>query len=287
MGQISRHVLLGRIGERDELSCDLINWRPLSAWPDLMPGIMKADSTDPLVQERLKAARRWADERDASTRRREQEPVARERRHSALERRRAEAEEELQHRSAHQASTAPAAGRASYSRVYGGLIALGLLLLVIVIVMTPGKQTTDGSDCTLPPAPGVNWSNCFKEGLVLKGGDLNGAIMKNMKLSWANLSGSRLQGADLSYSELSVALLRAADLRNAVLIGASLRGADLRKADLRQANLGYTDLSGADLQGADLRGAILDSAIWIDGRYCGPGSVGQCRFSTPPPRNRL
>ncbi|MFQ5488207.1 MAG: pentapeptide repeat-containing protein, partial [Gammaproteobacteria bacterium] len=240
MGLVSRHVLLGRIGESDELSCDLINWRPLSAWPALMPAIMKADSADPLVQERLQAARRWADERSALTRRQAQEPepVARERRHLTPERRQAEPEEELQHRSAHHLPAASAAGNGGYSHVYGGLIAMGLLLVVtVVIVMVPGKQVADGSDCTQPPAPGVNWSNCFKEGLVLKGGDLSGAVMKNMKLSRANLSGGRLQGADLSYTELSVALLRTADLRNALLIGASLRGADLRNADLRQANL--------------------------------------------------
>ncbi len=288
VGHVSRHILLGRISECDELSCDLINWRPLSAWPDLIPAAMKADASDPLAQERLQAARRWADERSVLVRRQEQEPVAMERRHMTPERRHKEAEEELQHRAARQASPPPVAGTGGYSRVYAGLIALLLLLAVAaLIVMVPVRHAELGSDCAQPPAPGVNWSNCFKEGLILEGGDLSGAVLKNMKLSGANLSGSRLQGADFSYTELSVALLRAADLQNATMIGISLRGADLRDSDLRQANLAYADLRGADLRGADLSGAILDSAIWTDGRYCGPGSMGQCRFSVPPPRDRL
>ncbi len=283
-GLVSRHVLLGRIGEGDELSCDLIDWRPLSGWPELIPEPLTADDSDRQAQERLRAARRWADERDQVSRRHEEMPVADERRRGA-ERRRAEDRDELRHRMARRAQRAVTAhGGMGWGVLLGGGL---LLILLAVMLLAPRKAPQVGSDCSQPPAPGINWSNCFKEGLVLPGGDLQGALLKNMKLTGARLGRSRLAGVDLSYTELSVADLRHADLRRAVLIGASLRGADLSGADLRQANLAYGDLRGADLSGARLAGARLDHAIWVDGRYCGVGSVGECRFRPAPPRDRL
>ena len=46
---------------------------------------------------------------------------------------------------------------------------------------------------------------------------------------------------------------------------------------MERADLSYADLRGAMLLGIQLSQARLDSAIWIDGRLCGPGSVGECK----------
>ena len=64
-GLISRYILLGRINDGDEVSGDGEEWLVIRDIPELIPDVMKGDASDPLVQERLQAARRWADERGA------------------------------------------------------------------------------------------------------------------------------------------------------------------------------------------------------------------------------
>jgi uncharacterized protein YjbI with pentapeptide repeats len=43
------------------------------------------------------------------------------------------------------------------------------------------------------------------------------------------------------------------------------------------AKLEGANFEGADLDGANLSSADLGGAIWVDGRICGPASVGACR----------
>ncbi|MET0559721.1 MAG: pentapeptide repeat-containing protein [Solirubrobacterales bacterium] len=98
--------------------------------------------------------------------------------------------------------------------------------------------------------------------LVLRGVDLQDAVLPEAELFRCDLAGARLKGADLRSANLKVANcacceFRAADLRGARLEGADLRDADFREADLRRAELCDADLRGGDLRGAHLRGAIL------------------------------
>ncbi len=287
MKQISQYILLGRLGEGDEVSCDLVTWHPPAAFPGLVPDIMGADPGDPLARQRLLAARRWADERAVPDRRQAGQQVDEERR-SREDRRRPAPDTVPRRLKEAGRGKEEAAGRAALRRPVTMLL-LGLVAVVgVMMILGPGNDDKGTAiDCDHPPAPGVNWSNCFKEGVDLHGADLRGAHLKNMRLTGARLNEARLHGADLSYSELAVASLGGADLGDSVLIGAGLRGADLRGADLRGANLAYADLRGARLQDAVLEGAVLGSAIWTDGRYCAPQSVGSCLFSEPPPRDRL
>ncbi|HHH35912.1 MAG TPA: pentapeptide repeat-containing protein [Gammaproteobacteria bacterium] len=284
-GLISRHILLGRIAEDDELSFDLVTWHPRDAFPELVPAVMQGEVTDRQAAERLEAARRWADERTGGDRRQGDGMVAQDRRRGRDRRRGSQ--------SGRPPRTTPEAlpdgGAGQGGRRWAWVLIPPALLLggILVAVMKPGDETAAVIDCDSPPRAGIDWSNCFKEGVDLRGADLRGARMRNMRLTAARLGQARLRGTDLSYSELAVASLAGADLRDGVLVGAGLRGADLRSADLRGANLAYADLRGARLAGADLRGAVLGSAIWTDGRYCAPRSVGSCVFSAPPPRDRL
>lgn len=282
LGLITRYILLGRIGEEDELSADLLEWKHLSELPELIPPVMQADENDPLAQERLQAARRWEDERAISP-----SPVA-DKGEGVAERRSQESAEETLHCPLwHVEEDKRVASRTRAARL-GGVIGLGVFIaLVAAVLLSRPAQEGAEADCNQPPHPGVNWSNCTMEGVALSGSDLRGALMKNMRLSRAVLTAANLATADLAYATLSVADLRRANLRDARLIGASLRGANLSGADLQGADLSYANLTGAHLDGANLRGARLDKAIWVDGRYCGSGSVGQCRFTAPPPANRL
>ena len=279
VGLIMRYILLGRISEADELSTDLLEWKHLSELPELIPPLMQADKDDPLVQERLQAARRWEDERGLTS-------LPTKGAEDKTERRSPDGtgNETLHHRHGHQEGER----KADFcTRRLVGLIGLLLFLVVLATILLSRPEQEAGPDCSQPPHPGVNWSNCLKEGARYPGSNLSGAVMKNMKLSRAVLSEANLAHADLAYAILSVADLHQADLRGARLIGASLRGADLRGAQLQGADLSYANLSGAHLEDANLSGTRLDKSLWIDGRYCGVGSVGQCRFATPPPANRL
>jgi len=46
---------------------------------------------------------------------------------------------------------------------------------------------------------------------------------------------------------------------------------------LRDADFGQANLQGANLTGVKLNGVKLGQAIWVDGRVCANGSVGECR----------
>lgn len=114
------------------------------------------------------------------------------------------------------------------------------------------------------------------------GCDLIGANLMRKHLPKADLT-----QADLSDANLSMANLSEVNFIDARLVGANLRMSNLRGADLRRALLRDAKLTGAKLQKANLQGAILDDAnlkganlsgaIWIDGRECGPGSIGHCK----------
>lgn len=285
-GLIQQYVLLERIDDKTELSHDLDTWKCLSDLPELIPDVMKGDLSDPQAQERLMAARRWADERSRTAYGLQQaedgaaEWDGRDRRHH-------DAWPVTGHK-AHSSLAALDERDDARSRFRGALLAVVILIVVTALIFfnTP-PQVEEADSCSLPPQPGVSWSSCHMEGADLQGQDLAGADMRNMNLIGVNLSHARLKGANLSYARLSMADLRNADLASAVLIGAGLRGANLSGANLSGADMSYVELTGADLSGANLEGARLENAIWTDGKFCGPGSVGRCKAIPRPSKKRL
>jgi len=276
-GLISRYILLGRVSDSDEVSSDGEEWIVIRDIPELIPNVMKEDASDPLVQERLQAARRWADERDVerrgererhalsqqnirgSDRREEEQSPVIEHRH-----RRAEREREL---------FADSQGRWTMLMITGTIaVVAGIFLL---FYKPPPPQL--GADCSSPAAPKVNWSNCVLDGAHLGGLNLSGAMLYSASLTAADLREVKLEDGNLSYAALSIANLEDADLRGAVLTGAKLRQARLNNAHLDNADLSYADLTGADLSGVKMHNTKLGNAIWTDGRRCLPGSVDVCQ----------
>ncbi len=104
------------------------------------------------------------------------------------------------------------------------------------------------------------------EGRILYMQDFYGASFLRANLVSAQLFCANLSFADLSFANLSDANLSGADLSDANLNSADLSGADLRDADLRDANLSFANLSDANLSGA----------IWVNGKVCKEGSIGEC-----------
>lgn len=269
-GLISRYILLGRLEMDDELSMDRTIWAPVSEHDGLIPGVMKGDMNDPFVVERLKAARRWADERE-----REDSLAGEGNGRKAGERRDQRELDEFSHRDW---SHRDPLGTQTDNPLLGWLIlvlvicAIGAGGYYVYINRTPPVQI----DCAAAAAAGVNWSNCQLPGSELTGRALPGAVLTNTNLAGSRLGGADLHNANLSYANLGQAELLKTNLANALLLGANLRGANLQGADLRGANLSFANLSEANLDGVNLEGALLHKAVWIDGRVCADNSLGDC-----------
>ncbi|MDJ0807297.1 MAG: pentapeptide repeat-containing protein [Gammaproteobacteria bacterium] len=162
------------------------------------------------------------------------------------------------------------------------VVALSVTLLLISAVLALSlwsglPQEQNAADCSAKAAPRVNWRHCVMRGIdvgdaSLAGANLDSAILREAKLTATDLSGANLRYADLSGADMSYA-----QLNRAALIGANLQGANLAEADLTDTDLRFADLSGVRLQGALLSRTRFDEAIWIDGKPCAAGSVGECR----------
>ena len=270
-GLVSRYILLGRIRVKDEISPDGEDWIPVTEVPELIPDVMKEaarNRDDPETQERLAAARRWADERHDpdghgdDDRRDEEDPELAEHRRAVAKRER---------------EKGIGWGRGTQYAV--------LVIIILAVVATPfllpSGEGPGEPQCEAPPSPGVNWSSCDLEQGGFANADLRGAYLRNVNLGGAVLRAADLSETDLAYADLSGAAMQGASLAGARLKGADLRGADLANADLQGADLSYVDLRGARLDGADVNGARLDHALWRDDIVCLPGSVGTCKPGKP------
>ena len=276
-GLVSRYILLGRVLLTDEVSIDREIWRLVQEVPELIPEITRGDASDPVTQERLNAAKRWADERLARDRRAEQPPNQELQSRRAGERRQTEPVAVVQHRVA-KTNRSIEIKKSPVARGYGLMMALaGAGVLVLAFFFMPRQETQNAiRDCLSSAHPKVEWSGCKMEGAQLDRVNLQGAQLRETILNGASLQEANMKDANLSYAELNFSNLRLVDASGAILLGASLRGANLANANLRGANLSYANFAGADLSSANLEGAILDNAVWTDESKCAPQSIGRC-----------
>lgn len=261
---VANHVLLGRLDPSDEVSMDQLEWQPLMTVHTLLPvELLELQAThDPerkrWLEERLKAAHRWADERTHQDRRLQENaagPRGEERRKISV------SSDVLALPHLH-----PALERWPSRRRYLGamivvsaLVSLVTLGLVFYQPVNPFKVgvVPEQPQCQHNAAPRVNWSGCDKQEIRLRGTDLSGSNLTYANFTRADLSGSRF--------------------RKALLSGANFSQANLNDVDLDGADLSYSDLRGATLVSASLKDAVLDRTIWQDGRECAVGSRGRCR----------
>lgn len=263
--QISQSLLLGRFRVSDEVSEDQESWVMIQSRQDLLPEVLQEDPSDELAQERLMAARRWADER------RPQHGT-----HAEL-RRSPEPDELQEYRSHRESIYKNFLQRREFSIVQTLLVLLAVAGLIYAgFHFSPGTQI-EQPVCDAAARPGVNWRNCRMPGLQLLNSDLQGANLDSANLNGANLFGSNLSSASLMYTDLSMANLSYVDFRQARMKGSNLQHTDLSYADFSDADLSYADFNGAKMQNVRLDGARLDNAIWVDGRTCLKGSRGECR----------
>ncbi len=253
-GLISKDILLGRIHPSDLLSQDREVWRKASTIREVLPEVIKYRN-EPNYKERLRAARRWADERDTVR------------------------EIDDNGQSKHYQPRKKVTHLRIKTTSIVGLLGVAAIISGIIFVMfmfTPDNPLAK-IDCFAPIAAGASFDGCHLprkdfSRLNLKSISLKNALLKNTRFTYTDLSGSHLDYANLSHADLSHAKLIQASLR-----AADLRGAYLNATDLSQADLSYADLSGAKAARINLSGTLLNQTIWFDGQVCKKGSVSQCQ----------
>lgn len=263
---ISRYLILDRIQLHTEVSQDQQNWSPVSDYPALVPEVVRHAHT-PEGAKALSLARIREDERSA--RENQQLPPDDDRR----------ANEDQVTRLHRQLKDDVLKSYKNRMGLYQHAVTIIAAITVVIILLTVfyrPERHFNGADCNQPAAPGIVWSGCDKQGDNLAAMDLHSAVFNSTRLQQAILDRSRLDNADLSYADLSQASLIQASLKNARLLGTVLRKANLQQADLSNADLSYADLTDASLERAKLSGAKFDQAIWVNGRTCLQGSVGEC-----------
>lgn len=247
---ICRFIILGRIGENDEVSQDGSYWRSADEVPELASGVRnllqmssRSQAADPeWSEERAKAVLRWLDDRkspDPRARKPAEDVPSGPNQRTGQERRQAPetAEQHIYREWRGEFDAWLRQYRKRYGFVWavlGSFVLIATLFTLFYQPVNPIKMGLEihASNCESPAIKGVNWSGCIKDDTLLVGADLNGAE----------------------------------------LVGTSLQRTNLSHADLRHANL-----TQARLDNADLTGARLGEAIWTDGRICAADSVGQCK----------
>jgi uncharacterized protein YjbI with pentapeptide repeats len=134
-----------------------------------------------------------------------------------------------------------------------GALAFGAAISGWALSAVPAQA----ADCRSQAAPGVDWQDCTKSNIVIRG---------------ANLANANLTGTDLTMTDLRSTTLTGAKLQKATLVRSSLAGANAAGADFSRVEAYRTSFSGiiapgsafssAELQRADFTGAELTNAIF-------------------------
>jgi len=286
-------LLLGRFGWDDPATQDGRQWQALKLYPEILSALEPSARTSAVIageplpvswhNERVAAARRWADERTGIDRRTGEETAHIEASADGDDRRSLD-ERRLQRELLQvviwrrlRRDLAAAYERSGASRL-GWMPVVGVAVIALAIAIWQREPSTIAvslgsrvADCSAPAGPYVNWSGCDHSGARLPDAPLRGA-----RLAGARLAGTDLRRADLVYADLSGSNLTGARLPQALLFGANLTGADLSEAILDGADLRFADLRNARIDRAVLNGAVLGNAIWLDGRRCAVASIGRC-----------
>ena len=252
-GLISKHILLGRIHPSDLLSQDKELWRKASSIPEIMPDIIK-NRNDPNYKERLKAARRWADERG------EVREVS------------DSGEEKIYH----------PRKKVTHLKIktMSTIGFLSLLVSIAVIVYATFVFTPDDPlasvDCSATGQDGLLFDGCHLQRRNFTGKSLKNTSFRNALLQNSQLKQTGLQNSVMDYANLSHADVSGANLTDASLRAVDFRGAVLQGTNFTRADLSYADFTGAKASKIKLTGAKLANTIWFDGRVCLKESVGRC-----------
>ena len=249
-GMIQQYIILKRVHPNDLMSQDKENWSKVASIPALIPDVIKHKS-DENFDERLKAAKRWADDRG-----------------------KVRGDE----------SSEGFIPRKKITHI--GISTMGWTSIAIFIVFimaivfaffyfTPENQSKQ-INCYNQPAKKIVFNGCELSGKNFSKQMIQYASFKNAHMNNINLSQSILSYSQMQYSDLSHSNLTASKLDHVNLTAAILTGAILHRTDFSYANLNYANLKGAKVKNINLTGASLSKTIWFNGKTCAQGSVGRC-----------
>lgn len=264
MALLKSNLQLGRIDAQTEISADQQHWQPLG-------DVLELEIIEPVIPPSL-----TIDERDGFDRRNDQPLTEAEREMRRKQRRKQEPDFLIQQRQ--QRSELLKKLKPERPTRFWPILIISLILIGIFAsaVLFPTPSTLSEANCESAPASAVNWENCLKPGMDIPSATLTGANLRNSGLAMSNMMSVELNGADLSYADLQLSNLSYASMQGANLKGANLQQTDLSYSNLTDSDLSFANLRDANLGGSDLQNAKLDKAIWIDGRICAAGSIGEC-----------
>ena len=149
------------------------------------------------------------------------------------------------------------------------------------------------ANCDAIPGDGVDLSNCqFSDEQDLTGTYIPNAnlsftgfikvifdksIMMNSILSYGNFPDSSFIRANLYEANLEGGNFEKTNFSSANLTRVNFKGASLIESNFKNSNLFEADFTGANILNANFEGANLNNTIWIDGKKCNLGSMGQCK----------
>ena len=169
-------------------------------------------------------------------------------------------------------------------------VSLAATLVAAFSVLSSG--TAQAADCSASAAPGVDWTGCDKEIIIMSGSDLSGATLvetdftstdlrdsnllaanfEKATLVRASLARSKADGAKFdrieayrtNFSELmaSGATFASAEIQRSNFTGAKLDNVDFTKAELGRADFADADISGAKFGLANLARADFSKATF-------------------------
>lgn len=115
------------------------------------------------------------------------------------------------------------------------LLGLGLLAASGALNLVSSDLASAAVDCRRDAAPGIDWTDCEKKLIILRGADLKAAVLTDV---------------DFTSTDLRDTNLLAANLEKATLVRASLAGANAKGAKFDRIEAYRTDFSGINAQGA-------------------------------------
>lgn len=260
-GQISQEILLGRHRLDDEVSHDKEEWIKLGDVAEILPSILTADSDDPDIQDRLAAARRWADERrgiDVKTSKNQRD-----------------ISEDIKR--LHDLKSDNQNKNSGFMTCFQIGAVITVFFAVIFLAFQYSPEKIQAINCSAEVKENTLFNGCDLNQVNLSFHNLKMVSFMNTHLYKANLDGANLFKANLKYAQLSSASMQQTNLSQANLKGANLLEANLSKANLSDADLSYADLRKANISETNFSNANLSNAIWIDGSTCKKGSLGICR----------
>lgn len=135
------------------------------------------------------------------------------------------------------------------------------------------------ADCGDAPRAGVDWHQCEKNRLILRGANLQGAKLSETALNGSDFAKANLAGADLTRASVERARFSDASLERAKLVRligyrtnfseARMAGVDLTKAELMRSIFKSAAMPNANLEKAELQRATMDSANLTGANFSG------------------